>query len=73
MKKRIREIKTVESLFLTTGKIGDTLLTKATDANITSRAGYYKRKVRTERVLVLSKINDKNLVHERMTKITIVQ
>ena len=73
MKHRVREIKTVESLFLTTGKFGDTLLTKATDANITARAGYYNRKVRTERVLVLSKINDENLVHERMTKITILQ
>ena len=63
------KMKRAESFALLNGDVGDVFYTCLSDASIQSTAGYLKRKVKTERTLVLQ-LGSKVL--EKITKVTIL-
>lgn len=52
-RKRHSNPRTIESLALQTFKAGDMFYTQKQDKDITAIAGYYQKKVKTERLFVL--------------------
>jgi hypothetical protein len=63
--------RTIESFFLKVGKSGEFMYSNMVDRNITAKANYYNKKVKTERVIIIeNKLNDPICVS--YTKITIL-
>jgi hypothetical protein len=63
--------RTIESFFLKMAKSGDFMYSSMSDRNITAKANYYKKKVKTERVIIIeNKLLDPVCVS--YTKITIL-
>lgn len=60
-----------EAWMLTYGKAGDEYYSNRSDRDITAKAFYYKRKVKTERVVILSG-NLSELKTETAIRVTII-
>lgn len=54
------------------GKIGSVFYTTKDDRNVTAIAGYYNKKVKTERLIVVGGTKDKPTAN-RITKVTILR
>jgi hypothetical protein len=65
----MRKKDTVESISLTTLNAGTSFYTHKKDKNITAIASYYKKKIKTERILV---VNPQTTTIEKITKVTIL-
>jgi hypothetical protein len=59
----------MESLALTTLKHGDCFYSHKQDKDLTAIASYYKKKIKTERLIL---INPQKTTIEKITKITIL-
>lgn len=66
-----RGINTLESWMMVNGKDGDTFYTHKKDKDITAIASYYKRKVNTERLILVSNSKDKPEANA-VTKVTLL-
>lgn len=62
---------TVESWILANGKAGDYFYSDKKDRNLTASAFYYKRKINTERVIVVS-VGEENVGCKYITKVTLL-
>ena len=60
---------TLESIALTTLKPGDYFYSHKMDKDLTAIAFYYKKKIKTERLML---INPQNYTVQKITKITIL-
>jgi hypothetical protein len=68
----------LEKYMIVNGKVGDTFYSNLIDRHITAIAFYYKRKIKTERVVVISserteKNNFKELDAKYITLVTIIK
>ena len=61
----------IESIFIAKSKPGSIGFTQKSDRQLTSLATFYKRKIKTERVIVISGTKEKP-VAKGITKITII-
>jgi len=65
----MRKKDTVESISLTTLSAGASFYTHKKDKDVTAIASYYKKKIKTERLLI---INPQTTTIEKITKVTIL-
>jgi predicted nucleic-acid-binding protein len=63
---------TFESYTLANGNINEVFYTDKQDKTITALANYYKRKVKTERLIVIT-TGKSNPIAKYITKVTILQ
>ncbi len=64
-----RKIVSVESLALNSLPIGGSFYTHKQDKDITAISGYYKKKVRTERLITINPITAET---QRIVKVTLI-
>ncbi|MFA5067967.1 MAG: hypothetical protein WC466_08065 [Candidatus Izemoplasmatales bacterium] len=62
---------TVESYMITNGKTGDVFFSKKKDKDLTAMASYRKRKITTERMLIVA-TGGKKPIAEHITKVTLI-
>ena len=65
----MRHKSTLESVALTTLKKGKFFYSMKQDKDITAIASYYKKKIKTERLMV---VNPQNCTIHKLTKVTIL-
>ena len=53
--KPVHEARTLESWMLLNGKAGDAFYTEKTDKDMTARATYYNRQIKTERIIAVKR------------------
>ena len=63
---------TVESYMIEHGKVGDVFYTEKMDKNMTAQAVYRKRKIKTERLITITKGDELPTVGQ-ITKVTIIR
>lgn len=68
---RIKGVDTLESYFIQNAKQGESFYTQLADKNLTAMASYHGRKIKTERLIIVSTAKAEPKA-SRITKITIL-
>jgi DTW domain-containing protein YfiP len=66
-----RQLRTMESLMICNGKVGDHFYSDKLDKHFTALSTYYKRKIKTERMIVTT-TSGKELLSKYITKVILL-
>ena len=66
------KVSSFESIIMTTAKPGYEFYTKMKDKDITARASYYGKKVKTERIVAMARDGEYKVNVEYITKVTML-